>query len=88
MSDDLDIGCWFGLSYSNYLVIPRSMLESMPHEWQVRFVALLDEMHKTLDIDDAPGTYTVLARQGNRFIRDPYRDYRHRPPITKRKVLP
>jgi len=31
----------FGLSYANYLVIPRTLLQSMPDEWQTPFVALL-----------------------------------------------
>lgn len=35
---------WFGLSYSNYLVLPRTLLQSMPTEWQERFVACLDEI--------------------------------------------
>lgn len=35
---------WFGLTYANYLVIPRSVLQSMPDEWQQRFVGCLEEM--------------------------------------------
>ncbi|MFF3959157.1 hypothetical protein ACFYY1_39085 [Streptomyces sp. NPDC001890] len=34
----------FGLSYANYLVIPRTLLQSMPDEWQTPFVALLNEL--------------------------------------------
>jgi len=34
---------WFELSYSSYLVIPRSVLQSLPVEWQKKFVALLGE---------------------------------------------
>jgi hypothetical protein len=34
---------WFGLSYSNYAVLPRTLLQSMPDEWQARFVELMDE---------------------------------------------
>ncbi|MFI2620460.1 hypothetical protein [Streptomyces sp. NPDC018584] len=34
----------FGLSYANYLVLPRTLLQSMPDDWQNRFVALLDEL--------------------------------------------
>ncbi|EFC79182.1 hypothetical protein FrEUN1fDRAFT_7713, partial [Parafrankia sp. EUN1f] len=32
------IHTWFGLSYSNYLVLPRSLLQSMPDRWQEPFV--------------------------------------------------
>jgi hypothetical protein len=35
---------WFGLSYSNYLVVPRTLLQSMPDEWQSRMVACLNEL--------------------------------------------
>lgn len=34
----------FGLSYANYLVLPRTLLQSMPDEWQTQFVALLNQM--------------------------------------------
>lgn len=34
---------WFGLSYSAYFVMPRLALEAMPHDWQRRFIALMDE---------------------------------------------
>lgn len=39
-----DIHTWFGLSYAEYLVIPRSVLQSMPENWQHRFTQLLEEM--------------------------------------------
>lgn len=35
---------WFELSYSNYLVLPRTLLQSMPVEWQQDFVACLEEL--------------------------------------------
>jgi hypothetical protein len=38
------VHAWFGLSYSNYLVLPRTLLQSMPDEWQHRFVACLNEL--------------------------------------------
>lgn len=34
----------FGLSYANYLTLPRTLLQSMPIGWQERFVACLDEL--------------------------------------------
>lgn len=34
---------WFSLSYSNYLVLPRTLMQSMPAEWQERAVGLLEE---------------------------------------------
>lgn len=41
---DLDIHDWFDLTYANYLVLPRSILQSMPDWWQHRFVAMLREL--------------------------------------------
>lgn len=38
---------WFGLTYSNYFVIPRMAMEAMPLDWQRRFVALMDEASDT-----------------------------------------
>lgn len=43
----LDIHTWFGLSYSNYLVLHRTLLQSMPEEWQRDFVEKLDELHQS-----------------------------------------
>jgi hypothetical protein len=46
---------WFGLTYANFLVIHRAMLQSMPLDWQRRFVELLEDMNAAytdLDIPD------------------------------------
>ncbi len=42
---------WFGLSYASYLVLPRSLIQEMPEEWQKRMVELLEEW------DEAVGPY-------------------------------
>lgn len=34
----------FGLTYANFLVLHRTHLQSMPLEWQVRLVDLLDDL--------------------------------------------
>lgn len=34
---------WFGLSYCSYFVMPRVAMEAMPHEWQRKFIGLMDE---------------------------------------------
>lgn len=44
-----DIHGWFGLSYANYLVMPRALLQSMPEEWQLRFTPMLDEFMDAFD---------------------------------------
>lgn len=47
--DEDPIHLWFGLSYASYLVVPRTVLQSMPHDWQSRLIALMDEMNETID---------------------------------------
>lgn len=59
--EDGEIHTWFGLSYANYLVVPRSVLQSMPLEWQERFVKALREMHDTFPDLEWPPTYDVRA---------------------------
>jgi len=75
------IHVWFGLTYSSYLVLQRSVLQAMPLEWQERMVALLNELTAAVDRDKFPSKFTVLARDGRRFVKDPFRDYRRPPPI-------
>jgi hypothetical protein len=41
---DGPIHSWFGLTYANYLVLHRALLQSMPLRWQREFVNLLEEL--------------------------------------------
>lgn len=67
---------WFGLTYANYLVLPRSILQSMPDEWQNRFVALLEALDEaTMDIPMAPAYRVHVVDHGGRFMRDPVPHY-------------
>ena len=73
--EPLDIHTWFSLTYANYLVLPRSVLQSMPEEWQHRFTALLGEMESAYGHLDWPD-YAVQARgNGGRFMADPIPHY-------------
>lgn len=65
---------WFGLTYSNYLVLHRSIMQSMPEAWQRRFTAMLDEMRHAMGEemrDRMPVSYDVrvLARE-TRFLQE------------------
>lgn len=40
---------YFGLTYSNYLVLHRSLMQSMPVEWQERAVAVFEELRSAFD---------------------------------------
>lgn len=51
----------FGLSYANYLVIPRTLLQSMPDGWQARFVALLNELESAFAHVPQADVYDVTA---------------------------
>lgn len=44
-----DIHEFFGLTYANYIAIPRSILQSMPEKWQHKFVELLEELDETFE---------------------------------------
>jgi hypothetical protein len=72
---------FFELTRSNYLVIERALLESMPDEWQEKLVALLDEMQERIRANgiEPPDAYWVRARQDNRFVSNPIPHYRHSP---------
>jgi predicted DNA-binding protein len=51
----------FGLSYCNYLVLPRTLLQSMPTEWQERMVACLEELDAAFQHVEQPDRYKVEA---------------------------
>lgn len=54
---------WFGLSYSNYLVLHRTLMQSMPVGWQTRAVALFDELDAAYAHLDKAQAYIVLPAQ-------------------------
>lgn len=41
---DGPVHTFFSFSYSSYQVVPRVLAQSMPHEWQARFVQCMEEM--------------------------------------------
>lgn len=59
--DDDAIHQFFGLSYSSYLVLPRVLLQSMPQDWQRRFVDLVDEYFTATRGVEQPDCYSVEA---------------------------
>ncbi len=67
----------FGLSYAAYLVIPRTVLQSMPIEWQARFCAAMDETHQRFPgWEPEDGQWFVyLKDRAGRFMRDDLADY-------------
>ncbi len=70
------IHLWFELSYAEYLTVPRSVLQSMPQQWQEKFVALLEELDETIDWRPPSGRYWVRLKDKNgKYVADPLRDY-------------
>lgn len=81
---DEPIHRWFSLSYAQYLTIPRSVLQSMPVEWQRRFVACLQQLDEAIDWMPEQGQYRVQLYETDpeaiedywvREIEDPLMDY-------------
>lgn len=70
------IHTWFELSYAQYLTVPRTALQSMPDEWQDKFVNLLNELDDRIDWRPTEGCYWVTLRgDDGRIRRDPLADY-------------
>jgi hypothetical protein len=76
---------WFELSYSSYLVLPRSLIQEMPVRWQRRMVALIEEMRSEYpgfadgSVPEVSDNYRVRVRddETKRYVPDPLSDYRH-----------
>lgn len=78
MLDNEAIHAWFGLTYANYLVIPRVALQSMPPEWQRNFVKLVNEIEETLpDYSEMiPDCYQVQCKDyDGKFVKDKFPHY-------------
>lgn len=76
VDDDEPVHLWFGLSYANYLTLPRSLLQSMPDEWQKRFVTCLYELDAHFEGVPQASRYRVTAiDEDGRFTKDPVPHY-------------
>ncbi len=74
--DDEAIHSFFGLSYSSHLVVPRTVLQSMPARWQRDFVDHLLELDEAAFQLPIPNYYGVVARDTKgKFTGDPLADY-------------
>ena len=52
---------WFSLSYANYAVLHRTLMQSMPTEWQERMVACLTELQDAFEHVPQAEVYDVHA---------------------------
>jgi hypothetical protein len=81
---------WFELTYANYLVLPRSFLQSMPVEWQQKFVALLEqsaEVARASGISCPEYRVQAVARNG-KFMKDPVPHYNRGRTVLDLKLPP
>lgn len=70
-SENEPVHNWFGLTYSSYLVLQRTLLQSMPTDWQQRFISLIKELEFATEGLEIPGTFTVNAKdEKGKFIYD------------------
>lgn len=73
--DNEPIHAAFGLSYANYLVIPRTVLQSMPVEWQREFVRLVDQTHVMFPGWEPDGYRVHALDKRGKVVKDPLADY-------------
>lgn len=73
-----DLWLWFGASHSAWLTLPRSLMHSMPDDWQKQMAGLLDQWDAAWNTAHLPAPY-VSARDGAKFTRWPewLLNYRH-----------
>lgn len=85
LADDEPIHEWFELSYAQYLTIPRTVLQSMPTEWQRNFVDLLKKLDGTINWRPDGKTYWVQLKDNEtgEYCHDELADYQR-----GRRILP
>ena len=88
MAGEVSLEQWFGLSYANYLVVPRAVLQSMPEEWQAEMASLLEEMNKRCEgAGVSLPSYRVRAvDEAVRFTREAVPHYRHAPNVFEERT--
>lgn len=66
----------FELTYANYLVLHRTLMQSMPVEWQRRIMTCVEELNEAFGHVPQPYGYLVQARDADgRFVKDPVPHY-------------
>jgi hypothetical protein len=70
---------WFGLSYSSFLTLPRSMMHEMPDEWQMKMAELLEEWNDHWDFSSVDLEPSVSFKRNGKYASPPkwVCNYRH-----------
>ena len=58
---------WFGLTYANYQVLHRTLMQSMPVDWQERMVACLEEMREAFEHIEHPANFIIEAAEEREY---------------------
>ncbi|MFI5867144.1 hypothetical protein [Streptomyces sp. NPDC051546] len=58
---DGPVHAFFELTYSNYQVLHRTLMQSMPLAWQTRMVGCLEELRDAFDHVEQPHAFRVQA---------------------------
>lgn len=67
---------WFELTYANYLVLNRALLQSMPDVWQARFVQCLHELRDAYEqLTHADNITVAIRNDRGMFAGDPIPHY-------------
>ena len=66
---DGPIHTWFELSYANYQVLHRTLMQSMPVQWQQRMVACMEELRDAFAHIEQAETYDIVPGD-DRYLSD------------------
>ena len=69
-----DVHDFFGLTYASYLVVPRSILQSMDASWQHRFSVLMEEATDLYSGYEMDYRVNKVDSRG-KFTPDPLKNY-------------
>jgi hypothetical protein len=74
-----DIQKWFGELEATHVVFHRSIIQSMPENWQKRFLALVTELSCTCTRNGVPVPKLVVVAvdEGGKLVADPLADHQH-----------
>lgn len=64
-----DVHAFFGLTYSNFLVLHRAMMEAMPPAWQRQMVDLLEQLDDAFADVEKPSAFKVQAAE-DRYVNE------------------
>ncbi len=84
--EDARLPFWSSTNHTNYLIIQRSLLQSMPLEWQNKLITMLQEMAETFG-NKSNGDFKLSRISEGAYIKDPLADHgRGKRIVTKEEL--